>query len=385
MRLIVFSVCLLSSLVCLSENFVSVKNSTGTLLGADETFTGQWEDVSDFDSVMSAVLADQDGTLFMEFSYDCQGDADSSLQYDVTANVNEVHRLSITRKCYRTRYVNGSVAQGSFHVQINIGDHQALTAPANLSLQQDADAVVVRVQSEPLEVARGQRQGYSLVEKFGRNPDIDTGVSEDIWSGGGLYTFPTAAETLDVVSADAGDDSDFQVKIFGHDANYNLIDETVTLNGTTPVTTTQSFLRAHRAIVVASGTSNTEFNAGDITIEQSTSGTVVSHIPAGTNQSRQSNYTIPAGFTGYLQDINVTLNPKTTGTATGSIYEKIESGTPRLVRTFSVSDGQKFQEVYYGGLIFPEKTDFVIRIEEVSANNSSLTTNWDLILVKNNL
>lgn len=57
-------------------------------------------------------------------------------------------------------------------------------------------------------LALGMTQGLSLVLKFGRNPDVDTGASEDIWNGGGLYTgFPTtgSAEPLGVASSSAND------------------------------------------------------------------------------------------------------------------------------------------------------------------------------------
>ena len=39
-------------------------------------------------------------------------------------------------------------------------------------------------------IAGEQGPGFFSVNKFGRNPDIDTGSTpEDVWSGGGLYPF----------------------------------------------------------------------------------------------------------------------------------------------------------------------------------------------------
>lgn len=43
------------------------------------------------------------------------------------------------------------------------------------------------------------------VNKFGRNPDVDTAL-EDIWDGGGTYVFPTQARLHALVSDDAADD-----------------------------------------------------------------------------------------------------------------------------------------------------------------------------------
>ncbi len=56
------------------------------------------------------------------------------------------------------------------------------------------------------EVARNLYPGWKIDTKFGRNPDINTGP-EDMWNGGSTYTGfnATAAETLEVFSADAND------------------------------------------------------------------------------------------------------------------------------------------------------------------------------------
>ncbi|MCK5615625.1 hypothetical protein KAR91_77890 [Candidatus Pacearchaeota archaeon] len=47
----------------------------------------------------------------------------------------------------------------------------------------------------------------SYIDKFGRNPDIDTGTDpEDIWDAGGLWVPPTAARTHAFVSSSGEDD-----------------------------------------------------------------------------------------------------------------------------------------------------------------------------------
>lgn len=57
-----------------------------------------------------------------------------------------------------------------------------------------------------LSVAMGLVPGYSFIEKFGENPDIDSGGTfEDIWDGGALYVNPTAASLHNVVSSLAAD------------------------------------------------------------------------------------------------------------------------------------------------------------------------------------
>jgi len=125
-----------------------------------------------------------------------------------------------------------------------------------------------------LEVAKGNVTGHFIVNKFGRNSDIDTAAEETIWANGGMYTFPTAAQTLDVVSSDANDTSAGTgartVEIQGLDGSYDAVTETVTMTGTTPATTTATFLRVNRAMVKTAGSGGV--NAGAITIDQTTSG-----------------------------------------------------------------------------------------------------------------
>jgi len=156
-----------------------------------------------------------------------------------------------------------------------------------------------------LQVARGQIQAHSIVTIAGYNSDVDT-AWEMITPVGNL-SYPAAALQMTVSSADADDTSAGTgartVLITGLDANYAVISETVTMNGQTAVTTTNSFLRINAMLVTTAGTSLA--NEGVIYIG---SGTVTSGVPAtiynviaaGFNNSTSSQYTIPAGYTGYL-------------------------------------------------------------------------------------
>lgn len=57
-----------------------------------------------------------------------------------------------------------------------------------------------------LSVAKSEIVGYSHINKFGENHDIDVATTpEDIWSGGGIYTPPTANRIHQVKSTSAQD------------------------------------------------------------------------------------------------------------------------------------------------------------------------------------
>jgi hypothetical protein len=156
-----------------------------------------------------------------------------------------------------------------------------------------------------LQVARGQIQGHSVVTIAGYNSDVDQ-AWEMITPVGDL-SYAAAALQMTVSSSSASDTlagtGARTVLITGLDANYAVITETVTLNGQTAVTTTNSFLRINSMLVTSAGTGLA--NAGIIYIG---TGTVTSGVPAtiynlisiGFNSATSSQYTVPAGYTGYL-------------------------------------------------------------------------------------
>lgn len=369
-------------------------NSTTTPLGGGESFTGPWIDLQHLTTVTTACKADVDGTLYMEFTNDpSQGTADSSLSYEVTANINEVHTLKRTRRYYRTKYTNNGTAQTSFEITTMYENGAILTAPKNLILGQDADAIATRGTDFEIEVAENRRGGYQIIRKFGRNPDVDSGtVPEDIWNGGGIYTgFPlTDVETVEIFSSSVNDTAAGTgartLYFSGLDGDGNFQEETVTLNGTTPVTTTSTWFRVNTAQVLTSGGNNQNFNVGTITIRHSTTtANVFVSLPIGRNRSTIACYTIPAGFTGYLKEYNVEINRSASAIIDGDIWTRLSGASPQLYRPFSVSQSDTFTETPYGTIPFPALTDIAMRVISCSANNIIVTAEMHIILSKDNV
>ena len=153
---------------------------------------------------------------------------------------------------------------------------------------------------EGIHIARGAVAQTSHINKFGYNTSVGTNF-ETITDLGGDQYYPTSAGVVSVVSADANDDDGDTgartVEIQGLDANYVEQTETVTLNGTSAVTTTASFIRIFRAKVLTAGSSGT--NEGNITL--SIGGNNIARISADNGgQTLMAVYTIPAGCKGYL-------------------------------------------------------------------------------------
>lgn len=364
---------------------VSYVNSTVTPLASLATFTGNWEECIGAPSVLLACITDQTGTAYMEFSPDGVN-LDSSISFPVTSGVSDVHRLSVTRRYYRVKFTNTSAsAQTYLRLSTIYGSETGLNSPLNQILQQDADSITGRFIGEETSIAEGKFSGYTKINKFGCNPDVD--AAEDIWDGGGDYTgFAASAEKVTVFSSDANDTANGTgartLRIVGLDANYAALTEDVTLLGITAVDTVASFLRVTRIYALTAGTSKT--NIGTITVRQKVTTTnIFSLIQPGYGQSQVTAYTIPAGYTGYLRQYHADILDSGANSAK-MVIKIIEYGAAqRFTHQFSITNQDSGYYVFYGGLMLPEKTDFVFRCTAVQNTNATISTAWDIVIVKN--
>jgi len=172
-------------------------------------------------------------------------------------------------------------------------------------------SVTVQGAYEPfdLQVARNQIAGHQTVSIFGYQASVGT-TPIPIWENASTYTFPTSASTLTLVSTSTSDNTSASVLISGLDANFNPISETLFLNGTTGVTTVNSYLRVNSLVMVSPGTSQAT-NVGIITIKQSTN--TLAQINAGVGKSQSTVFTVPNGYTFYLDLAEVNTSNSYTG------------------------------------------------------------------------
>ena len=268
--------------------FVSTSNSTTTPLASSATFTGDWEDVARYNSVIVAAKTDLNGTFTVQFSPDGTNIDSTLTRYYRTNQIEAPHRFTITRRYVRVTFTNtASATQGLFRLQTTFGEKSDLNSPVDSILSQDFDATVTRPTDFLYESALGRRQGYKDWSKFGYNPDVDTGT-ELVWSFGGLHTIMTTARTLSVVSTDSTDDlgntGAQYVIVYGIDANREAQTVVVEMNGTTPVVTTETWFGINRMSIYLCGTNTS--NAGVITATATTDLTVQGQIPIGDGSSQ---------------------------------------------------------------------------------------------------
>jgi hypothetical protein len=364
-------------------NHIGEANSTNVALANGETFTGKKDDVTGFNSVVFSAKTDTNCKIYADFSVDGEN-WDSTLTFEIAANVNEVHRLTVTRKFFRLRITNDSgVNQTYLRAQCIYGNYSSLTSPLNSQIQSDADTLVVRALDFNLLVAEGLYQNRNITIKDGLNLDIDTGsVPEDLWDNGGVYTgFPTGAPEegqIVVAGADTGtvyysymatsNDTDyvFATKAIAGAGNYDL---------------GHNIYRCNFMYFVAN--SATVFNVGLISLRHKvTTANVFCTIPIGFSQSFCAAYTVPAGSEVYVDRFFGNLRGSATGSVDGYMWYRPFGESPRLRFPFELNFGTLyFDDVDYT-IRIPEKVDFIPRVIAASANNLSVKYSYRIIKVK---
>ena len=157
---------------------------------------------------------------------------------------------------------------------------------------------------------------------FGRAPSVDN-VKVDLWGGPtGTYVFPAAAQQMRIVSTSAADTlagtGVQKVHVHYLDANYAIQNEVLNLNGVTPVNmVATNVLRINGMHSVQVGTGGT--SAGAISLTNLASTVTYGFIALGDNTARQAIYTVPAGYTGYINHWQ-----GSSGAATGTHFTQIE-------------------------------------------------------------
>ncbi|MEE8289576.1 MAG: hypothetical protein V3R25_09205 [Nitrosomonadaceae bacterium] len=149
-----------------------------------------------------------------------------------------------------------------------------------------------------LEVGKGNITGHELVTVVMRN-ELSTGNLEDIWSGGGVMTYPTSAETWEIVSTSANDSSAGTgmrtARVVSLDANFDIQENDVTLNGLTPVTIAGTHIAPRSVFILTQGPGGK--NDGAIIVRVAGGGATRNYIVEGFNNSHDGHYTVPAGKT----------------------------------------------------------------------------------------
>ena len=342
-----------------TTNSVSSSNSSNAAINSGESFTGDWEDVSGFNSLIVAVNTDQDGIFILQFSPDGVNIDSTLTRYYRTSQIEPPHRFTITRQFFRLIFTNESTTnQSFFRLQTTYGNKENLNIPLDSRMSQDYDAIAVRPTDPSIEVALGLRQGANLWNKFGYNEDVDSATSEIIASFGGAFNQKlTNAEILNISSSSINDTSGGtgvrSLVIFGvggasADSREEITD-VVTLNGTSIVTSNLRFWGINRMTIFQSGSADS--NVGNITATASTSGNTMAEMPAGEGTTQQILFYVPANYQFltrwlYLSVIKSSGGGNPEVTFKGFVYSEIVESKFEIYRDtidLSANNGDKIQ------------------------------------------
>lgn len=210
-----------------------------------------------------------------------------------------------------------------------------------------------------IDIARGYYQEFKAVQLFGFNRAVGTDFETIFNDGGGVYTFPSAAGTISAVSSSASDTMGVYVE--GLDANYVPISETITLTGTSAVTSTKSFLRINKA-QIASGS-----NVGNITLTIGSD--TVAYIEAGVGTHQAIAFTTPASSKLFISAVSFasgTVNPNKYLTGRAMMQSDGGAHLHFWQSTWAVGFLQFDMRIPF---VIPEKTDFTLEVKSSSGEN----------------
>lgn len=228
----------------------------------------------------------------------------------------------------------------------------------------------------------------TAVHKFGRNPDIDAGTPETVWSAGGYLTWPTTAGKVTVASSgdnaadDTVDGTGLRTMVMnGLNADWEPISETITLNGTSNVETTNDFFRVFRMKGLTTGSGGV--NAGTITA--TLGGNTIAEIEEGMGQTQLAFYSTPAARELQIYRIFVSAFKSAAGAYEVRMMTREDDNASgdslacwNLKGTFGGHTQASPSTREYGPrkpFIVPPKTDIEF-IGEVSANNTGISVEF---------
>jgi len=150
------------------------------------------------------------------------------------------------------------------------------------------------------------------------------------------------------------------------------------MDGTTTVTTTQTFLRVFRMSVETAGTSGN--NIGNISVTYTGGSDVAATITAGNGQTLMTLYTIPAGYTGYLLSMNISSGKDQEMEFKFIQRDNTIANAGFQTKQFLDVRGGQTTVIFNAINVIPQKSD--IYVSGKASSTSSASASFDLLLVQ---
>lgn len=237
-----------------------------------------------------------------------------------------------------------------------------------------------------LQVSRGQVFGHSPANIFayGTTP-ATAGVFRTVWENMSTtdYVFPSVATTMTLVSTVNTDTA--TITITGLDANYNLLTENLALNGTTGVTTANSYFRINNiSVSVGSATNPTgvvTLANGGVTYAQINT-TTVSGSTSSIGTSQMAVFTVPKGFTfyGHRYGAYSSFNGNSANYTTYRAITNASSGVEKVIVQTPFNTNYEIQRHF--PFPYPAGTDLRFQIASSAATAAVVSINIGGVLVQ---
>lgn len=253
-----------------------------------------------------------------------------------------------------------------------------------------------------LEVAMEKVGGHFSITKFGRNIEIDSGVTADVWDGGYtvasggvslIWVAPTQARTHTIASTDVNDTTGGTgartVRIFGLTSWTTAeVSEDVTMNTGSPPVTSNSYVIIHRMHVLTKGATNV--NIGIITATATSDGTITAQIRVGQGQTQMAIYGVPSTQTAYLGRLYANTNRSVVAAAAADVTLLVNPEPQTELTNFLVKHTFGLMTTGTSAFLIPYyvpkviQGPAIIKVQAVSgANDMDVSAGFDLILADN--
>ena len=317
----------------------------------------------------------------------------NTLQYDEI--LNAIKRQAKLSDVQPVEVTNTSVSEGGatadnqalileeLALKANLTDTQPVTIPGLLI---DEGSFVTRSYLQA--VAEGDIANHTLFEKVSYHP-ASTAAETTVWVLGTQYVFPAAEIAVEIISSSVNDvaatGTGARTVVMGYlDDTYTLKKHTFNLNGTTAVAGPTDLFRLNMLYVATAGSGGK--TAGNISVRLvGGAATVYGYIAIGHTTNRSSVFTVPLGYTVYIQDVIFTSAYSSAG-KTERITLHTSVNPEGVVNTDGLLFYNKFEAMVVDGNVVknggapikcPEKTDVKISvIGETNAQIICTITGW---------
>lgn len=237
--------------------------------------------------------------------------------------------------------------------------------------------------------------GFSVIHRFGYNPDVDSGtLPEDVWDGGGVYSFPTQLQLIQAVSDSANDapagTGMRTLIVIGLNEDWIATSDVIQLQGTTPVNGTVMFLRVLRMFGSSFGSTGENQGTVAVTGTVDTSLTFAQINPTN-GQTMQAITTVPDERDVCLYHWTATL--ARTGTPSGAMAvvelmfrynaDEADSGwRVQQIMGLAATGSSGLTVKWEPCLNIPSRTDIRVRVIEGTDTNMQVASNFGMSTIR---